>query len=97
MDWTLRGDLSSVATGINYRRWAARQAGQELVAIRLGPLHYLRYCQQQGIEPPLPDGYGHGRPPVPIELDPSIGGIVAVTRPLGRPPQDGSGSDSSRE
>jgi hypothetical protein len=85
MAWTLKGDLVAVGIGINWRRREARLQGLELVGVRLGPLHYLRYCQQQGIGPPLPDGYGHGKPPVPVLLDASITGIVPITRPLGHP------------
>jgi hypothetical protein len=79
MDWTMRGDLASVVTGINYRRSLARQQGLEVVAVRLGPLHLARYCEQTGQKPG--PGLVHGRPPVPLVLDASLVGISAVTRP----------------
>jgi hypothetical protein len=89
MTWTLRGDLLAVGIAINWRRWKARQEGLELVGIRLGPLHYRAYCEQRGVRPPLPEGYGHGKPPVPVLLDTSISGIAPITQPLdpqpGRP------------
>jgi hypothetical protein len=82
MAWTLKGDLVAVGIGINWRRREARLQGLEFVGVRLGPLHYLRYCEQVGIGPPLPDDYGHGKPPVPVLLDTAITGIAPITRPL---------------